>query len=105
MEKTDTQLIQQPCNSQIIENETWFKSYWRPAAAWVYMLICLMDFVIFPFLSMILPAFLKGFGIVIEYNVWESLSLSSGGMIHFSFGAILGVAAWSRGQEKLADKK
>jgi len=82
----------------------WVKAYWRPAAAWLYMLICLMDFVVFPALTMILPGILKGFGVAIIYTPWQSLSLANGGLIHVSFGAIIGVAAWSRGKEKIADK-
>jgi len=85
-----------------VPEEHWVKSYWRPAAAWLYMLICLMDFVVFPALAMILPAVLKGFRVDATYTVWQSLSLASGGLIHLSFGAILGIAAWSRGNEKIA---
>jgi len=28
--------------------ETWFVKYWRPAAAWIYLSICVFDFVIMP---------------------------------------------------------
>jgi hypothetical protein len=35
------------------------------------------------------------------YTKWESLTLSNGGLIHLSFGAILGVYAFSRSQEKM----
>ena len=34
------------------------------------------------------------------YIHWEPLTLVSGGMFHMSMGAILGVAAWTRGVEK-----
>lgn len=84
-----------------IQDEHWLKAYWRPAMGWLYMLICFMDFVAFPALTMFLPALLKGFGQNIQYTAWQSLSLSNGGLIHIAFGAILGVAAWSRGQEKM----
>lgn len=84
-----------------IQEEHWLKAYWRPAMGWLYMLICFMDFVIFPALTMFLPALLKGFGATVQYTAWQSLSLSNGGLIHIAFGAILGVAAWSRGQEKM----
>jgi hypothetical protein len=92
-------------NQESRVEEHWIKSYWRPAMGWLYMLICLMDFVVFPALTMILPGILKGFGVAIIYTPWQSLSLSSGGLIHLSFAAILGVAAWSRGQEKINDKR
>ena len=84
-----------------IQEEHWIKSYWRPAMGWLYMLICFVDFVVFPALAMFLPAFFSGFGIAMPYTAWQSLSLSNGGLVHVAFGAILGVAAWSRGQEKL----
>ena len=52
---------------------------------------------------MFLPAILKSFGTTVQYQVWQSLTLSNGGLIHIAFGAILGVAAWSRGAEKRAN--
>ncbi len=89
-------------NQQLkIQEEHWVKAYWRPAMGWLYMLICFMDFVMFPAVAMFLPALLKGFGVTMQYTAWQSLSLSNGGLIHIAFGAILGVAAWSRGQEKI----
>lgn len=84
-----------------ISEESWIKSYWRPAMGWLYMLICFVDFVLFPALTMFLPALLKGMGVEMTYEPWASLTLSNGGLIHLAFGAILGVAAWSRGQEKM----
>jgi len=84
------------------EEEHWVKAYWRPAMGWLYMLICFMDFVGFPAISMFLPVLYKGLGTQIAYTPWVSLSLSNGGLIHLAFGAILGVSAWTRGQEKLA---
>jgi Holin of 3TMs, for gene-transfer release len=84
------------------EEEHWVKAYWRPAMGWLYMLICFMDFVGFPAISMFLPVLYKGLGTQIAYTPWVSLTLSNGGLIHLAFGAILGVSAWTRGQEKMA---
>lgn len=85
-----------------IQNENWIRSYWRPGMGWLYMLICFADFVFFPLLAMIIPAILKNFGVEnATYVPWTSLTLSNGGLIHLSFGAILGVTAWTRGLEKL----
>jgi len=82
--------------------EHWVRAYWRPAMGWLYMLICFMDFVMFPLLAMFNPIMMKSFGLTeVTYSAWESLSLSNGGLIHLAFGAILGVAAWTRGQEKI----
>lgn len=83
------------------EDEHWVKAYWRPAMGWLYMLICFADFIVFPALAMFLPVIMKGFGVAMAYTPWQSLSLSNGGMMHLAFGAILGVAAWTRGQEKI----
>lgn len=82
------------------ESEHWMKSYWRPAMGWLYMLMCFCDFVAFPIVSMFMPQFIKG----MQYIPWKSITLDNGGLIHMAFGAILGVAAWTRGQEKIAGK-
>ena len=85
-----------------IQNESWIKDYWRPMAAWLYMLICFMDFVGFPLLSMFLPEIMHHAGITASYVAWDPLTLKGGGMLHLAFGAILGVSAWQRGNEKVA---
>ena len=101
-------LAQTEIDSKIVDSELdkqeehWVKAYWRPAMGWLYMAINLMDFIVFPIISMILPVVYKAFGVQLVYTPWQSLSLSNGGMIHIAFGAILGVAAYTRGQEKLA---
>ena len=83
------------------ESEHWMKSYWRPAMGWLYMLICAFDFVIAPVLSMLMPIFLKSLGAnTVTYAQWQSLTLSNGGLIHLAFGAILGISAYGRTQEK-----
>ena len=69
------------------------------------MMICFMDFIGFPLISMFLPILFRKDGINAGYVAWQSLTLSNGGLIHLAFGAILGVAAFSRGQEKLASMK
>jgi hypothetical protein len=77
--------------------ETWFTKRWRPAMAWSYMIICLFDFIIAPILWSIFQSSYKG-------NVteaWMPLTLQGAGLFHLSMGAILGVTAWSRGQEKM----
>ena len=84
------------------EPEHWMKSFWRPAMGWLYMLICFMDFVAFPLISMFLPIIERGFGLQMGYVAWQSLTLSNGGLIHLAFGGILGVSAFGRTQEKKA---
>lgn len=96
---------EQPAEQEKKTEEHWVKSMWRPAMGWLYMLICLVDFVVFPAIAMFLPVILKGFGITMQYVAWQSLTLSNGGLIHMAFGAILGVAAYGRTQEKVASKQ
>ena len=83
------------------QEEPWMKSMWRPAMGWLYMIMCFCDFVAFPIISMFLPQFVKS----MTYIPWKSITLDNGGLIHMAFGAILGVAAWTRGQEKIAGKQ
>ena len=40
-----------------------------------------------------------------DVQAWQSLTLANGGLIHIAFGAILGVAAFSRGQDKVTPPK
>ena len=86
------------------QDEHWVKTYWRPAMGWLYMAMCAFDFIIFPIITIFLPIFQHSFGITMPYTEWKSLTLSNGGLIHIAFGAILGVAAYTRGQEKIAGK-
>lgn len=87
------------------QDEHWAKAYWRPAMGWLYMAMCAFDFIIFPMITIFLPIIQHNFGINMPYNEWKSLTLSNGGLIHLAFGAILGVAAYTRGQEKIAGRQ
>lgn len=84
------------------DTEHWMKSYWRSAAGWVYLVICFMDFVGFPLLIILMTLVARTMGFEVIYEPWTSITLTEGGLIHLSFGAILGVTAWTRGKEKLA---
>jgi hypothetical protein len=82
------------------KKEDWMNAKWRPMMGWMYMLVCTMDFVVFPVLWSILHAILK------DGNVqqWQPLTLQGAGLFHMAMGAIIGVAAFGRTQEKLAGK-
>jgi len=77
------------------KSEQFMSAIWRPCMGFTYMIICLFDFVLGPMMN---TAF--AFHASKEMVVWKSLTMSDGGMFHISMGAILGVAAWARGQEK-----
>jgi hypothetical protein len=81
-----------------MNNESWMNSKWRPAMGWTYMAICILDFALFPIAWSILQASYNGQ----VTSQWEPLTLKGAGLFHMAMGAILGIAAWSRGQEKIA---
>lgn len=102
VEQKPQPVLQEPVRVEKPE-EHWVRAYWRPAMGWLYMLICAMDFVVFPAIAMFMPVVYKlSAAITINYVAWESITLSNGGLMHLAFGAILGVTAWTRGQEKTA---
>ena len=78
--------------------ESWMNRKWRPAMAWMYMVICILDFAIFPIGWSVLQAYADG----IVTSQWDPLTLKGAGLFHMAMGAVLGIAAWSRGQEKIA---
>jgi hypothetical protein len=77
-----------------IEN-SWVKNYWRPAIAWQYFAVCVFDFILAPTV-MLLFSYKTGMNVQ-----WAPLTLKESGFYHMAMGAILGVAAWTRGQEKI----
>jgi hypothetical protein len=79
-------------------DEHWMQTHWRPAMAYVYLVICACDFVVFPVLWSILQAVQHG-SVVTQ---WQPLSLQGAGLVHISFGAIIGVSAFGRSQEKVS---
>ena len=79
------------------KKEDWMNAKWRPMMGWIYMLTCVTDFIIFPILWSILQAVLKQ-----PVTAWQPITLQGAGLFHLSMGAIIGVAAFGRTQEKLA---
>jgi hypothetical protein len=82
---------------EVKKEEHWTKSYWRPAMGWSYMVICLFDFMLAPVFFGILSAVTK-----MPMIAWKSLTLAEGGLFHLAMGAVLGISAFGRTQEKTA---
>lgn len=79
------------------KKEDWMNSKWRPMMGWSYMLTCIADFVVFPVLWSVLQSISKG-----QVNVqWQPITLQGAGLYHIAMGAVLGIAAYGRTQEKL----
>jgi len=80
------------------KKEDWMNSKWRPMMGWMYMSVCVFDFVLAPVLWSMLQAVFHG-GINVQ---WQPLTLQGAGLFHIAMGAVLGIAAMGRTQEKLA---
>ena len=83
------------------KQEDWMTSKWRPMMAITYMAINIFDFIVGPILFNVLQFFTDGQHI----SSYQALTLQGGGLIHIAFGAILGISAYTRGQEKIAQVK
>ena len=78
------------------KKEDWMNSKWRPMMGWMYMLVCTMDMVIFPILWSLLQTVTHT-----PITQWNPLTLQGAGLFHIAMGAVLGIAAFGRTQEKL----
>jgi len=79
------------------KQESWMNSKWRPMMGWMYMAVCICDFIVFPVLWSIHQALDRG-----QVNLqWNPLTLQGAGLFHIAMGAVLGIAAYGRTQEKL----
>ena len=79
------------------KKEDWMNNKWRPMMGWIYMITCVTDFILFPILWAMLQAALKQ-----PVTAWQPITLQGAGLFHLSMGAIIGIAAFGRTQEKLA---
>jgi len=75
----------------------WMQKLWRPAMGWMYMLICLLDMAVFPVCWSLLQAMMH-----MPITQWNPLTLQGAGLFHIAMGAVLGISAFGRTQEKLA---
>jgi hypothetical protein len=78
-------------------NDNWMQTLWRPMMGWMYMLICLLDMAVFP----VLWALWQGINHA-PITQWNPLTLQGAGLFHIAMGAVLGISAFGRTQEKLA---
>ena len=79
--------------------DSFLQKYWRPLIALTYAIIILFDFIIAPVLWTSSQIYLGA--ITAELSQWIPLTLQSNGLFHISIGGILGISAYTRGQEKI----
>jgi hypothetical protein len=80
-----------------VKKEDWMNSKWRPMMGWTYMGTCIFDFIIAPILWSLIQA-LHGGQVTSQ---WQPLTLQGAGLYHIAMGAVLGLAAFGRTQEKM----
>lgn len=71
---------------------------WRPMMGWTYMATCLFDFIVGPVTYNILQFLNPGQHV----EMWQAITLQGGGLYHLSMGAVLGISAYGRTQEKIS---
>jgi len=79
-------------------NTDWINKKWRPVMGWMYMMVCVCDFTLFPILWSVLQAVSHGS----VTTQWQPLTLQGAGLFHVAMGAVLGIAAYGRTKEKVA---
>jgi hypothetical protein len=82
------------------DNTEWINKKWRPLMGWMYMVVCIFDFTLFPILWSILQALSHGQ----VTSQWQPVTLQGAGLFHVAMGAVLGVAAYGRTKEKIEGK-
>jgi hypothetical protein len=78
------------------KKEDWMNSKWRPMMGWMYMIVCMFDMILFPILWSLLQTMTST-----PITQWNPLTLQGAGLFHIAMGAVLGIAAFGRTQEKL----
>jgi len=79
------------------KKEDWMNAKWRPMMGWTYMVTCIFDFVVAPILWSLTQSLFHGS----VQTQWQPLTLQGAGLYHIAMGAVLGIAAYGRTQEKL----
>lgn len=82
------------------KDEDWMTKKWRPMMAIMYMICCLCDFAIFPIMFTVVQ-FWEVQAANDAFRQWVPITLQGGGLFHVAMGAVLGVSAYGRTQEKL----
>jgi hypothetical protein len=95
MKQQETKTIDQ---EYLTNKESWITSRWRPMMAWAYFLIVLFDFLVGPIFYAWFAWYTDN---LTNYGEWKPLTIQGGGVFHIAMAAILGIAAYSRGREKL----
>jgi len=83
------------------KQEDWMQKQWRPLMAMMYMCVCAADFIIFPIMFTVVQ-FWEVQAANDAFRQWQPLTLQGAGLFHMAMGAVLGITAFGRTQEKIA---
>ncbi len=83
--------------SEAVKKQDWMQTHWRPMMGMMYMIVCIFDFMIAPIMWSV--AQIIGAGEVSMQ--WNPLTLQGAGFFHIAMGAVLGISAYGRSQEKI----
>lgn len=82
------------------KDEDFIQKKWRPMMAVMYMSVCAFDFIVAPILFTVVQ-FWEDQAVNDAFRQWAPLTLQGGGLFHMAMGAVLGISAYGRTQEKL----
>lgn len=82
-------------------NKDWMNKTWRPAMGWMYMVVCVFDFILFPVLWTTAQLW-EHHGVAGPIVQWNPLTLQGAGLFHMAMGVVLGLTAWGRTKEKIS---
>lgn len=86
-----------------VKDSPW-KSNWRPAMGWLYLSVCVCDFILFP-IGFTIVQFWEEQAANDAFRQWNPITLYGAGFFHIAMGAVLGITSYGRTQEKIEDKK
>jgi hypothetical protein len=82
-------------------NDDWMQKKWRPMMALMYMSVCIFDFIAAPVLYTAVQ-FWEVNTVNDAFRQWQPITLQATGFFHIAMGAVLGISAYGRSQEKIA---
>lgn len=91
---------EEPVVEEKKKDDDWMTKKWRPMMAMMYMTACIFDFVVFPIMFTVVQ-FWETSVANDAFRQWAPITLQGGGLFHVAMGAVLGVSAYGRTQEKL----
>ena len=90
--------------NELNKQERPWKSNWRPAMGWLYLSVCVCDFILFP-MGFTIVQFWEEQAANDAFRQWAPLTLQGAGFFHIAMGGVLGITSYGRTQEKIEDKK